>query len=202
MNTFLHVGCGTKYKNQTTTGFNSPEWTELRFDIDQSVSPDIVGTMLDMSAVTSSSVDAIYSSHNIEHLYPYQVPLALNEFLRVLKPDGFLVLTCPDLQSVCALIAENKLTEEAYNAPCGPIAPLDILYGYRPSLAQGNHYMAHKCGFTLNVLIGTLKEFGFAVVAGKARGRKPYFDLWVVASKSTMTEEAIISIANQHFPVD
>ena len=126
MKTFLHVGCGPKRKDKTTRGFNLPEWNELRLDIDEKVNPDIVGTMLEMSAVADESVDAIFSSHNIEHLYVHEVPLALKEFLRVLKPDGFLVVTCPDLQSVCALIAENKLTEPAYTSPAGPITPLDL----------------------------------------------------------------------------
>ncbi len=82
MKTFLHVGCGPKHKNQTTRGFNTPDWTELRLDIDASVAPDIIGTMTDMSAVADASVDAIFSSHNIEHLYPHEVPVALAEFLR------------------------------------------------------------------------------------------------------------------------
>jgi len=68
-------------------------------DIDPSVAPDIVGTMTDMSAVATASIDAIFSSHNIEHLYPHEVPIALAEFLRVLKDDGFAVVTCPDLRS-------------------------------------------------------------------------------------------------------
>jgi predicted SAM-dependent methyltransferase len=88
--TFLHVGCGPKHKNQTTRAFASDTWQELRLDIDPAVKPDIVGTMLDMSAVASESVDALFSSHNIEHLYPHEVSMALQEFLRVLKPDGFL----------------------------------------------------------------------------------------------------------------
>ena len=113
MKTFLHVGCGHTRKNETTKGFNTAGWTELRLDIDASVAPDIIGTMTDMTAVASESVDAIFSSHNIEHLYPHEVPIALAEFLRVLKPDGFLVVTCPDLQEVCRLVAEDKLLEAA-----------------------------------------------------------------------------------------
>jgi predicted SAM-dependent methyltransferase len=42
-----------------------------------------------MKAVASESVDAIFSSHNIEHLYPHEVPVALAEFIRVLKPGLF-----------------------------------------------------------------------------------------------------------------
>lgn len=86
----------------------------------------------------------MFSSHNIEHLYPREVPVALAEFLRVLKPYGIAVITCPDLESVCALIAEDKLSEVAYTSPAGPIAPIEILYGLRSSMARGNLYMSHR----------------------------------------------------------
>ena len=196
MKTFLHVGCGPKRKDRTTAGF--AEWSELRFDIDESVQPDLVGTMTDMSSVLSESVDAIFSSHNIEHLYPHEVPVALSEFLRVLKPDGFAVITCPDLQAVCALVAEDKLTEPAYTSPAGPIAPLDILYGHRPPMARGNLYMAHRCGFTEKVLSGTLQSSGFKRVASMKRGT-PYFDLWALATKADLNEEELLSLAKNHF---
>lgn len=196
--TFLHIGCGPKRKDQTTRGFNTGAWRELRFDIDESVNPDLVGTMTDMSAVADASVDAIFSSHNIEHLYPHEVPLALAEFRRVLKHDGFAVITCPDLQSVCALIAEDKLTEPAYTAPAGPIAPIDILYGHRPAMARGNLYMAHRCGFTGKVLSGTLQAAGFAMVA--SRRRPAAFDLWAVASVQARSEAQMHELAGAHFP--
>ena len=195
----LHIGCGPKRKAQTTRGFNTDAWSEIRLDIDPSVSPDVTGTMTDMSAVASGSVDAIFSSHNIEHLYPHEVPVALAEFLRVLSDDGFAVITCPDLKSVCALIAEDKLTEPAYVSPAGPIAPLDILYGHRPPMARGNLYMAHRCGFTQRVLTGTLQAAGFKVVATKARPQ--HFDLWALASKSARSEDEVRALAAEHFPV-
>ncbi len=201
MKSLLHVGCGPKRKDRTTKGFNTPDWTEIRLDIDPSVSPDVIGTMTDMSAVASESVDAIYSSHNIEHLYPHEVPLALTEFLRVLKPDGFFVVTCPDLQSVCALIADDKLTDAAYSSPAGPIAPLDILYGHRPAMAQGNLYMAHRCGFTRKVLDSTLRAAGFKSVISMARGYAPCLDLWALASKRELSEAQIREMAMQHFPL-
>jgi len=196
MKTFLHVGCGPKRKDRTTAAF--AQWNELRFDIDESVEPDLVGTMTDMSSVASESVDAVFSSHNIEHLYPHEVPLALREFLRVLKPNGIAVITCPDLQSVCALVAQDKLLEPAYSSPAGPIAPLDILYGLRSSMAQGNLYMAHRCGFTQKVLRGTLQALGFKSVATMARGY-PYFDLWAIACKEALSDEALTAQAQIHF---
>jgi len=201
MPSLLHIGCGPKRKAQTTRGFNTDAWSEIRLDIDPSVSPDVTGTMTDMSAVPSGSVDAIFSSHNIEHLYPHEVPVALTEFLRVLSDDGFAVITCPDLRSVCALIAEDKLTEPAYTSPAGPIAPLDILYGFRLPMARGNLYMAHRCGFTQKVLDGTLRAAGFQMVATMPRGFHPFFDLWALASKSPRSEEEMRSLAQAHFPM-
>jgi len=76
MKTFLHVGCGPKHKDKTTRGFNTPDWDELRLDIDASVKPDIIGSMTCMDSVPNASVDAIFSSHNIEHLYPHEVGVA------------------------------------------------------------------------------------------------------------------------------
>lgn len=175
MKNLLHVGCGNSRKAHTTAGFNTPEWNEIRLDIDPSVGPDVTGTMTDMAAVGTGSIDAIFSSHNIEHLYAHEVAVALAEFLRVLKPDGFAVITCPDLQSVCALVAQDKLTETAYVSPAGPIAAIDMLYGHRPPMAAGNLYMAHRCGFTRRVLTGCLLSAGFGMVAAVARPQR--FDL-------------------------
>lgn len=200
MKTLLHVGCGRKNIGSTTTGFMTGDWSEIRLDIDPSAQPDIVGTMTDMSNVESASVDAIYSSHNIEHLYPHDVPVALLEFKRVLTKGGFVVITCPDLQSVAELVAKDKLTEPAYNSPAGPISPLDIMYGHRSSMSKGNLYMAHRCGFTKKVLASTLREAGFKSIATFRRVR-PYFDLFALATKEGVEEETIRKLARLHFPL-
>lgn len=199
MKTFLHVGCGPKHKDQTTRGFNQTHWLEKRLDIDESVKPDVIGTMTRMPAVDTGSMDAIFSSHNIEHLYPHEVPEALSEFLRVLNDDGFLVVTCPDLQSVCALVAQDKLTEAAYQSPAGPISPLDILYGHRASMARGNLFMAHRCGFTQKVLVATMQAAGFKTVASMCR--PTHFDLWALASKSARDDAQLRALAAEHFPI-
>lgn len=197
--TFLHVGCGRKDRRLTTADFRDGDWREIRLDIDPDVTPDIVGTMTDMAAVPAASCDALFSSHNIEHLYPHEVPVALSEFLRVLKPDGYAVITCPDLQSICAEVANDRLTGIAYRSAAGPVTPLDMLYGHRPALARGNLFMAHRCGFTQRVLAGTLRQAGFAATAGMRRGA-PHFDLWVIASAGTTDEAVLRRLAAAHFP--
>ena len=71
-------------------------------DIDENCEPDVIGTMTDMSTLDDNSFDAIYSSHNIEHLFFHEVPF--KKFIRVLKDDGFLFIRCPDLQSLGQLV--------------------------------------------------------------------------------------------------
>ena len=199
MPTLLHVGCGRKDKTKTTKAFNTPDWQEIRLDIDPQSKPDVVASILDMSSVDSPTVTAIYTSHNLEHLYAHEVPVALLEFKRVLSPQGFLVATCPDLQEICRLVGEGRLVDPLYSSPSGPISALDILYGHRKSLADGNHFMAHKCGFTLKVLGDFLSAAGFAKVAGFRR-KAPYFDLWMVASKAPQTEDEIKALLQAHQP--
>ena len=199
MPVFLHVGCGQNTKERTTRALNTPDWKELRLDIDPAVNPDIVGSMTDMRAVADGSVDAVYSSHNIEHLYPHEVPVALAEFRRVLKPEGFAIVTCPDLQAVAELIAQDKLMQPAYQSPAGPISPLDILYGHRPALARGNLFMAHRTGFTLSSLMHTFKAAGFSTCAGK-RQPPPAYALWVLAAKQSLPEATLRQLSAMHFP--
>ena len=199
MPTFLHVGCGRNYKDKTTRGFNSEDWTEIRLDIDNAANPDVLGTMTSMPDVKSGSVDAVFSSHNIEHLNAHEVPIALKEFLRVLKADGFVVITCPDLQSVCQQVAEGKLLEPLYETTLGlPVTPLDIIYGFRPDLERGLEHMAHRCGFTVKVMGELLKGVGFPSLA--LMRREKAFDLFAVASKSVKTESEIRELAGFHFP--
>lgn len=196
----LNVGAGHPDSGaRIPTAFQSPEWKEVRLDIDPANQPDVIGTMLDMSAVADGSVDAIYSSHTIEHLYPNEIPQAMQEFLRVLKTEGYAVITCPDLQAAAELIVQDKLMGVAYNSPAGPVTPFDIVYSHRIFTGRDKPYMAHHCGFTLSVLSGTLRSNGFASVAGKRRPQS--FDLWVVATKGPMVDGALLELAGKVLPV-
>jgi SAM-dependent methyltransferase len=196
---FLHVGCGPARKDRTTRTFAGPDWRELRLDIDASVAPDIVGSMTDMAGVATGAVDAVFSSHNIEHLHAHEVPLALAEFRRVLRPDGFLVITCPDLQSVAAFVAQDRLLEPLCNSPAGGISALDILYGHRAQVAAGNQFMAHRYGFSRGTLRIHLGGAGFASVVCISRGA-PHFDIWAVALKRPASEAELSALAEAHFP--
>ena len=197
MKTFLHVGYGLQNKS-SCFGFNNDNWKEIRLDFDKNVNPDIVGTLTDMKSVETGSVDAVYSSHNIEHIFPHEVPIVLREFYRVLKEDGIVVITCPDIQSVGEALTQDKLFETLYESPMGPVTAFDILYGHRKTTVDGNIFMVHKGGFTYSTLDTKFKEAGFKMKYG---GRRPgAFDLYIVAFKQIKSEEEMIKIATPFLP--
>lgn len=198
MRTVLHVGCGPKTISGMPPYFQDGHWREVRLDIDPAVNPEVLGTMTDMGAVKSGSMSAVFSSHNVEHLYPHEVPVALAEFRRVLKPDGFALITCPDLQSVARLVADDKLLEPAYHSGMGPIAPLDILYGHNASIARGNHYMAHRGGFTARTLANALTQSGFGRAIVLARPTA--FDLWALATMQAVDNDTLGELTQRLFP--
>jgi SAM-dependent methyltransferase len=197
MKIFLHVGCGPQNKS-SCLGFNNDNWKEIRLDIDKNVNPDIVGTLTDMKSVETGSVDAVYSSHNIEHIFPHEVPIALSEFYRVLKDDGIVVITCPDLQSVGEAIAQDKLFETRYEGYDGPVTAFDVLFGHRDTTVDGNIFMLHKGGFTYSLLDKAFYEAGFMVRVGGRRIEA--CDLYLVAFKQKKSEEEVKKIAIPFLP--
>jgi len=170
MRVVLHVGCGPRSTGKLHDSFHPSVWREVRLDVDPGVKPDIVASMTSMTMVESSSIDAIWSSHNLEHLFAHEVPLALSEFYRVLRPSGFARIVVPNLQVIARLVAEDKLEDVAYRSPSGPITPLDMLYGHRASIARGNVFMAHRTGFTPRTLTTALTAAGFARVSVSEKG--------------------------------
>lgn len=177
----LHVGCGDYLPEKLYPAFRGPDWTEVRLDIEPKVKPDVLGDIRTLDGVPDNSHDTVWSSHNIEHLFAHEVELALRSFLRVLKPGGYLLLTCPDLQSICALVAAGKLIEPAYQSPNGPISPLDVIYGFGKPISQGLHFMQHKTGFTRKSLAQAMASVGFADVECIQDGE---FALWACGRKS------------------
>ncbi len=172
----LNVGCGPR-RDRLHPLFRDPDWREIRLDIDPAARPDIVASMSDLGCFAPGTVDAVWSSHNLEHLWEDEARRALAEMVRVLKPTGFALITTPDLARVARKVAAGGLDDVLYHSPAGPVGALDILFGFRPAIARGNAHMAHRTGFDEQRLGRFLVDAGFA----EARvwpGRR--FDLWAL----------------------
>lgn len=151
MPTVLSVGSGS----------GSPsEWLEydvVRLDIDPSTAPDIVANMTALGQI--GPYDVVDCSHALEHLYPHEVPRALSEFHRVLKPSGVLVVNVPDLEGVAA-------TEDVL--PGTVLSGLHLYYG-DAALIEENPHMAHHCGFVSETLKQVMEAAGFDTKITRAK---------------------------------
>jgi SAM-dependent methyltransferase len=184
----LNGGSGPRPSNHLHAIFPSSAWQEVRMDVDPATTPDVIGSITDMrSSVSSGSFDAVCSSHSLEHLHSHEVPSALSEFRRILKPDGFALITCPDLEVVASVLLDYGPDHVTYVSPVGPITPLDMLFGHSASVEAGNRHMAHKTGFTAARLGRLLLKAGFATVLA----RTERFDLWTLALMARADKSAI-----------
>ncbi|MEY4886332.1 MAG: hypothetical protein RL151_1641 [Bacteroidota bacterium] len=113
------------------------------------------------------SVDAIYASHVLEHLYRDDALLLLNECKRVLKPGGIIRLVLPDLKRMAsdyladeiadaALRFNHQLLMRASQAPRS-------LFGKLKFLLADHH--SHKFMYDVPLLISDLKDVGFRASA-------------------------------------
>jgi SAM-dependent methyltransferase len=184
----LNAGSGPPTNRHLHPIFTKGDWDEVRLDVDPRAAPDLIGSIVDMSAFAAAqSFDAVWSSHSLEHLYAHEVPQALSEFVRILKPVGFALITSPDLETVAALVVERGLEHAAYVSPAGPITPHDMLFGHSASIARGMTFMAHNTGFTCASLGNALARAGFAMVLVK----RDRFDLWALALMQEADKVAI-----------
>jgi SAM-dependent methyltransferase len=173
----LNAGSGPSGARKLHPVFTRGLWQEIRMDLDPQAKPDIVSSITDLrSSCASQSFDAIWASHILEHLFAHEVPLALMEFKRILRPDGFALITSPDLEAVASLVLDTGVDEVAYTSPSGPITPLDVLFGHSASIARGQFFMAHKTGFTCASLGRRFVDAGFPTTLVKRQG----LDLWAL----------------------
>ena len=112
---------------------------------------DFVGHCQDLSQFQDSSVAEIYASHVYEHLnYVGEIQQAMKEAYRVLVPGGLFRLGVPDLDTLCRLFLDPKLSEE------DRFFVQRMIYG-----GQTGDHDYHKVGLNLQFLTGFLKAAGF-----------------------------------------
>src|SRR5271166_507262 len=172
----LNAGSGPAGVGVLPSAFDQSLWTELRMDIDPRNAPDFVQSICDMRGVVEDgSFDAVWSSHCIEHLHDHEVLMALREFKRILREDGFAIVTCPNMDAIAKLLVSEDIESVAYLSPAGPIRLLDMIFGHSRSIEAGQTFMTHKTGFTADRMGRLATSAGFAearVVDGEN------YDLW------------------------
>lgn len=153
----LNIGCGSKRIDGYIGVDLAPE-ADVHADIKELPFPD-------------DHADEIMGIHVFEHLYRWEAPAALAEWLRVLKPGGLLVLEMPDIIKVARYILTSSDQRMglwgAYGDP-----------GYREPL------MVHKWGWSAAELSAELKAAGFRrVVERPVQWHKKQRDMRIEARK-------------------
>ncbi|EKQ68400.1 hypothetical protein OsccyDRAFT_2931 [Leptolyngbyaceae cyanobacterium JSC-12] len=128
-----------------------PDWKIL--DIEERPEVDFVGDAANLSQFADESVDQIYASHVLEHFFynlDNELIRVLAEWKRVLKPGGQLLISVPDLRTLCWLyLNPNFEPIERYQI-------MRMMFG-----GQVNQYDVHKVGFDFDTLGMYLQEVGF-----------------------------------------
>jgi len=107
---------------------------------------NIVKAPMDKLPYEDESVDAIYSSHALEHIGKYEVVPTLKEWWRVLKWEAPLKIEVPDFEWVC----KNWLKYRSNDWH------MDAVFGDQSTPGQ-----YHKTGFTRQIMYQYLADAGF-----------------------------------------
>lgn len=150
-------------------------WQVATFDMDEEASPDYLGNVLYIERVLwPLSFDAVYASHILEHLHPWETVSVLRQFGKLLAPDGWLEVWVPDVFEAFTWALEHNmgLADALYMAPNGSnITLLDILYGWGREVKGGKGCFMHRMAFDWKVLRQCIEEAGYPSYKPLDRGR-------------------------------
>lgn len=117
----------------------------------ETVSADYKGDFGDLGQFEDASIETLYSCHLLQRLgYKEELPQALAECFRVLKPGGELMVSVPDMVALCVLFVHEKIT------PDHQWHLMRIMFGGE---VDDDDYNA--TGFTADFLGSFLTEAGF-----------------------------------------
>lgn len=117
--------------------------------------PDVICDIKDLSVFKDDYADEIMVIHVVEHFWRWEIVDIIKEWIRVLKPNGKLILECPNLLSACQELIKDPINFAKpgkdgqksmwvfYGDPSWKDPLMMHKWGYTPhSLAQ----IMHECG--------------------------------------------------------
>ena len=143
----LNLGCGDKILE----GYVNVDVANERLGRQ----PDVVCDIRKLSMFADGSCDEILAVHVVEHFWRWEVQEILAEWFRVLKPDGKMILECPNLITAC---------EEFLRDPDGFSGPgqegqrtMWVFYG---DPRWQDPLMVHRWGYTPRSLAAMMHSIG------------------------------------------
>lgn len=144
----------------------------LNVDLDKNAPQvDVVADISQPLPFTNESIDAIMSSHSLEHISYTIIPDVLKDWHRVLKEGGVIDIKVPD----------GRFAMEAYIR-----GTWRIDYGFAERnilpMLYGNHgdiYQLHKALFTYESLWVLMSKIGFKNINRIFNTETPAHELWL-----------------------
>jgi len=168
----LNLGCGDKI----LSGYINVDVAASRLDI----KPDVISDIRELS-FDDNYADEILSVHVIEHFWRWEVFNILQEWVRVLKPGGKLIIECPNLQSACEEFLKDPVLRSATDKKGA--RTMWVLYG---DPKWQDPLMVHRWGYTPYSLSELLKEVGLVNIRqepAQYKYKEPR-DMRIVAEKN------------------
>jgi len=137
----VHLGCGTQiFENYINVDFKRLDGVDVQADIRQLPFKD-------------NSIESIETYHTIEHIPRQEITSTLEDWFRVLKPDGKLIIEFPDFERNCRDFLDAMEKEDCKDA----ITQLTFIYGGDTPAPED----AHRWGYGLLSLGTLLHQVGF-----------------------------------------
>lgn len=147
----LHIGCGSRIFD----GY-------INIDGDyMSGTPGVVIHDITVPfSLPDNSVDEILSVHVIEHIMRDRVPGIMQEWLRILKPGGFVAVEWPDFLKMCQEVVKNPncLNFDSDRR----LQKRTILGIFGDNLRYPDPVMWHKWGYSVDSLSKLFQSVGYS----------------------------------------
>jgi predicted SAM-dependent methyltransferase len=140
---YVHLGCGHKYLD----GLINADGNVLR-------KIDLWIDLRNKLPFPDGSCALVYSSHTLEHLFPYEAITLLREIRRILKDDGIARIAVPGFEHSLA-VARGEVVEDW---PRAFVEPASQAVNYL--FCEGQH----KYAYTAEILGTFAREAGFSRV--------------------------------------
>lgn len=150
----LHLGCGIRY----LAGF-------VNIDANPARKTDVWLDVRCGLPFADHSVDSIYSTHMIEHLYPDELEKLLRACARVLKPGGGMRIIVPSLSNAILAFQQKRHDWFYDDFP----RHFDSLGGRFSNFVFCDGQ--HRTAFDLSYLDEVLRKAGFQEVVESAEGQ-------------------------------
>ena len=169
------LGCGTAWTQ--TSKIMYPDSSVVRVDLNEDANPDFRCDMRYLPEGWTDLFDEVRSSHALEHVGYEDTNKTLKEWIRVLKPGGWLKIAVPDLLWAAKEIVSGRLDREV----------LGNIFGDQRSPYWNVPQDAgiHLTGFTPADLLARLKRLGMVdiVVLGTDESGGPNAGMQALARK-------------------